>query len=391
MKRAAWLALSAFALAPGMAHAAPWSKAFVVDWLEPAFLHDGPAHDTVAPGKDCPAGTATNPGWKVELVTKWRDPKEIQYYSDAENRPEGIRAMRFRGPNYEDVWAHPELAPDLHALPAVSWNTGLGFNLDGKVKDTDFTSPDGLAGIDNNYYRAAGCWVSYRGPAYESQRGLGINGYMRDGLYTIVLVLSGNGDPMNDPDATLGIYQSKDKIVKDNQGHVAHDASYSIMPTTRTSSLLKVKVVNGVIETAMPQEIRIRQEAWNSAIPDQLQMTKGQLRLKMKDDGGFEGLIGGYVSWKHLYKQQAVPARDTETNQGIDMPTYYYQLQRYADADPDPKTGQNQRISTAFRLRAVPAFVLTPDYSKIVTIAQAFDEAAPRRLAQNTSGVEGKQ
>lgn len=386
MRRRALLAAAAMVAAiPGFAQAAPWSRAFVVDWLEPAFLHDGPENDNIVPGKDCPGGTATTPGWKVQFQTPWRDPEAIKYYLDAENRPDGIRVMRWRGPNLEDVWAHPTAGPDLHALPAVSWNMGLGFDLDGKVKDTDFTSPDGEKGIDDNYYRAAGCWVSYRGAPFHSQRGIGINGYMRDGLYTIVMVVSGDGDPMNDANATLGFYQSKDKIVKDNQGQVAHDASFAILPTTRTQSLVKVKIVNGVIETASPQEMRLRDEAWNSSIPDQLQLTGGKLRFKMKPDGGLEGYLGGYQSWKALYKKQAIPARDTESNQGLDMPTFYYQLERYADADPDPVTGKNRRISAAYRLRAVPAFVLTPDYAKVVTVAQAFEGAAQPRLAQNTA------
>ena len=55
MKRSVlWAALAASSLIPAIAHAAPWSRAFVVDWFEPAFLHDGPDHDNVAAGKDCP-------------------------------------------------------------------------------------------------------------------------------------------------------------------------------------------------------------------------------------------------------------------------------------------------------------------------------------------------
>jgi hypothetical protein len=366
-----------------VAHAEAWSRAYVVDWLEPAFLHDGPETDNIQPGRDCPAGAATTPGWKVQFRTPWRSQKDIDFYLDAENRPYGLRVMRWRGPNLEDVWAHPTAAPDLHNLPPVTWNTGLGFNLDGKVKKTDFTSPDGDKGIDNNYYRAAGCWVSYRGPAYHSQRGIGINGYMRDGMYTIVMVVSGNKDPMNDDQATLGFYQSRDKIVKDNQGQVAHDASFAILPTTRTQSLIEVKVVDGVIETTRPQELRLRNEAWNLSLPSHLQMTEGRVRLRMKPDGGLEGLIGGYQSWRELYKKQAIPGRDTEGNQGIDLPTFYYQLERYADGDPDPATGKNRRISAAYRLRAVPAFVLAPDYSKVVTVAQFFDPASQPRVAQN--------
>jgi hypothetical protein len=377
----AFLALAPL-IAPA-AHAEKWSRSFVVDWLEPAFFHDGPENDNIAPGTDCPAGTAIRPSWEKALKTAWRDEKEIAYYLDAEHADDLKRVIRWRGPNYEDVWANPTLAPDLGGLPPVSGSTGWGFNLDGKVKPTDFTSPDGIKGVDNNYYRAAGCWVSYRGSPYHSQRGVGINGYMRDGLYTIVVVMSGNKDPMNDDDVTLGFYQAKDKLAKDANGQVARDVTFAIKPTTRTQSIVKAKIRNGVIETQFPQEIRMRDEAWNSSIPDQLLMSNGQLRFQIKEDGGFEGYFGGYRDWKLMYKRQAVPARDTETLQGIDMPSFYYALERHADADPDPVTGKNRQISTAYRIRAVPAFVLTPDYKSVVETPRVFEETVPSRVAAN--------
>jgi hypothetical protein len=385
---AAALTIVPGAILPGAARAAPWSRAYVVDWLEPAFLHDGPTTDNIQPGKDCPAGVAKTPGWKVQFKTAWRDPKMIDWYMDAENRPYGLRVMRWRGPNLEDVWANPTAAPDLHLMTPVAWNTGLGFDLDGKVKKTDFTSPEGARGIDNNYYRAVGCWVSYRGPAYHSQRGIGINGQMRDGIYTIVMVVSGNQDPMNDDNATLAFYQSRDKVVKDNQGQVARDASFAILPTTRTQSLVEVRIANGTIETTRSQDLRLRNEAWNVSLPDQLELTQGKLRLQMKPEGGLEGYLGGYQSWRELYKKQAVPGRDTEGNQGLDLPTFYYQLERYADADLDPKTGKNRRISAAYRLRAVPAFVLAPDYSKVQRVAQFLDPKDQPAVASN-DGMDG--
>jgi hypothetical protein len=383
MRRAALFALTALALSPAAAHAAPWSKAFAVDWLEPAFFHDGPENDNIAAGTDCPAGTANSPGWTKVLATKWRDPKNIPYYLDAEAHSDLQRVLRWRGPNYEDVWAHPELAPDLGGLPPVSGNTSWGFNLDGKIKATDFSSPDGDKGVDNSYYRAAGCWVSFRGAPYKSQRGVGTNGYMRDGLYTILVVISGDGDAMNDDNATLAFYQGKDRLVKDSQGQVARDTSFAIDPTMRTQSILKVKIKDGVVETNGSQEIRLRDEDWNRGMPDQLKLAQGQLRFKLKPDGGMEGYIGGYREWKILYKKQAVNGRDTETLQGIDLPSFYYALKRNADFDPDPATGQNRQISVAYRVRAVPAFVLTPDYKSVVEVAAAYETPSATKLASN--------
>lgn len=371
MMRSAILIVSGALALCAPANAEPWSRAFVVDWLEPAFFHGGPENDNIAPGTDCPEGTANSPGWMTVLDTPWREKDAIPYYMDAENRSDLQRVLRFRGPNYEDVWANPTLAPDLGGLPPVSGDISYGFDLDGAVKPSDFTSPDGRKGIDNNYYRAAGCWASYRGHPYKSQRGVGINGYMRDGLYTILVVVSGNEDPMNDANATLSFFESKDRVIKDANGQVARDASFAIDPGVRNQSTLKVRIRNGVVETASPQEIRLRDEAWNRRMTDQIQLAQGQLQFTMGEDGGLEGYVGGYREWKMLYKRQAVNGRDTEMLQGIDLPSFYYALERHADADPDPQTGRNRRISVAYRLRAVPAFVLAQDYSQPLPTADA--------------------
>ena len=384
MKRIALLAAAWALTYPALAAAETWSKGFVVDWLEPAFYHGGPKNDNTAAGTDCPGGTYPSHGWKKVLKTRWRKDSDITYYLDAENRPDLQRILRFRGPNYEDVWANPTVAPDLGLQP-VTGKIGYGFNLDGKVKTTDFTSPTGEKGIDNNYYRAAGCWASYRGQPYNSQRGVGINGYMRDGLYTILMVISGTKDPRNDDDVTLAFYQGKDRIVKDALGGVARDASFAIDPNLRTQSIVKAAIHDGVLETKSPQEIRLRDEDWNKRMPDQLQLTSGHLRFELKPDGGLEGYFGGYRDWKVLYKKQAVNGRDTEMNQGIDLPSFYYALRRYADADPDPVTGKNRRISVAYRLRAVPAFVLTPDGTEVVSVPKSFDGKVPDRVAAKAS------
>ena len=372
--------LLAAAAIPAAATAEPWSRAYVVDGMEPAFYHGGPKDENPAPGTDCPKGTAPPHGWKKVLKTRWRKDSEITYYMDAENRPDLQRVLRFRGPNYENVWENPTLAPDL-GLPPVTGKIAYGFDLDGDPKSGGFTTPDGVPGIDNAYYRAAGCWASYRGQPYKSQRGVGINGYMRDGLYTVLIVMSGQKSPMNDDDVTFAFYQAQDRIVKDALGQVAHDATFSIKPDLRTQSIVKASIRDGVIETQAPSEIRFRDEAWNLRMPDQIQLTGGKMRFQMRADGSLEGYVGGYRDWKVLYKKQAVNGRDTEMNQGIDLPSFYYALERHADADPDPRTGKNRRISLAYRLRAAPAFVLTPDSREIVSMPQIFDGQPPARLA----------
>ena len=159
---------------------------------------------------------------------------------------------------------------------------------------------EGVGGVDNAYYRAAGCWASYRGQPYKSQRGVGINGYMRDGLYTVLIVMSGTKDPQNDDDVSFAFYQAQERIMKDALGQVAHDVSFSVKPDLRTQSLARAKIRDGVVELQAPSELRFRDEAWNIRMPDQIQLTQGRIRSQMKPDGGLEGYVGGYRDCKVL-------------------------------------------------------------------------------------------
>jgi len=379
-------ALSASALVaaialPAAANAAAWSRQYVVEWLEPAFYHGGEPGVQTGPGTDCPGGTWARPVWDKVLTTKWRTHEEAKFYLDPENRPLLQRNMRFRGPNYENVWEEPWKAPDYH-MPVVSGDIAYGFDLDGKATTGGFHTKDGaVKGVDNGYYKVAGCWASYRGHPRSSQRGIGTNNYMRDGLWTTTIVISGNQDPMNDSDATFAFYEGQETVTKDALAGLATDATFNIKPTLRTQSIFKVKIKDGVVETVAPSEFRMRDEGWNRSQPDQLRLVQGKLRFEMRADGTIDGLFGGYRDWKILYRKQAVNGRDTEMIQALDLPSFYYSLERHADWAPDPKTGKNTMISTAYRMRAVPAFVMTPDGTEVVEVPRPFDGSPPTRLA----------
>jgi hypothetical protein len=45
----------------------------------------------------------------------------------------------------------------------------------------------------------------------------------------------------------------------------------------------------------------------------------------------------------------------------VDSLGIYHSLKRFADARPDPKTGENTQISMTYRMEAVPAFHTTID------------------------------
>ena len=84
----------------------------------------------------------------------------------------GQNQMAFRGKDRANVYTNPTSTPD-PGLVGVSGTIAEGLNLDGDVK-TGFTSPAGEKGIDNNFYKALGCWKTYRGPPRLSSGALHI-------------------------------------------------------------------------------------------------------------------------------------------------------------------------------------------------------------------------
>ena len=79
---------------------------------------------------------------------------------------------------------------------------------------------------------------------------------MLEGLYTIVIRISGNKDPMNDDDATLEIGYSPDQIMKDARGNVGIDYSYRILKSEQYTKL-KARIIElgSAALGASPEEV----------------------------------------------------------------------------------------------------------------------------------------
>jgi len=373
------------------AAAAPWTKGYIVEWLNPAFYFGGDPENPLGPGTDCAKGTNPFPGYDKMLRTKWRDEKGVEYYYDAEHRPELQRVIRFRGPNYENVWEEPWTAPDL-GMPQVNGKIAYGFDLDGKADTGGFIAPDGRTGIDHAYYRAAGCWLSYRGETFKTPRGIATTDKMRNGQFTVLMVVSGKNDPMNDEDVTIGFYSSKDKIVKDATGQVAHEASFAVEEDPLTQSIVPARIKDGVLETKGPVTIRMRDESHFLNMPRDLVLNQAKLRMDIEPNGAMKGIMAGYRSWKALYRKQAVAGRDVEMNTRIDLPSFYYALERNADGGPlDPKTKKHTEISIAYRLHVAPAFVVTPNGEEVVAVPRIFQPTKTASYAGDTGvGAGGR-
>jgi hypothetical protein len=362
--------------------AAPWVKGFVVGAHEYAFRYGGRSDFTrgaeIEPGVDCPHGAsvhfANDSNTKIALARqKWRSQQEIDWIS----KPPGLdevrapvltrfwvwnRALAYRGYKKEiETYVNP-WATDDPGQPQVVSRIGDGFNLDGKIKPADFVSPDGEKGVDNNLYRAWGCDAPWRGNG-NATLDLRANDKMQEGLYTMVIRISGNQDWMNDSDATVEIGYSPDKIVKDARGGIAVDYSYRMLQPAQYTKL-KARIVNGVVETEQVEELHSPRIAWFYDQTGDSNFRKGKIRLKIAADGlSGTGLIGGYRNWRDLYTENTF-AQDGG-QQGIreheDHVALYFALRRNADGMYNEKTGKYDGISSVYRIKLASAYVVNPD------------------------------
>jgi len=102
-----------------------------------------------------------------------------------------------------------------------------------------------------------------------------------------------------------------------------------------------------------------------------------RVKMTLSADGVLEGYLAGYTPVDALYDYQYA-YRDGKNAKGdpadrklimvsgsgqayVNGHTCngaYYALHEYADGDRDPKTGQCSSISTQYRIKAIPAFVV---------------------------------
>jgi hypothetical protein len=351
---------------------ADWHRAFVIEWHEPAFYY-GAKEGISAPGTDCPKGTNPEMDWRKILKTSWRSDAEVDRILNPED-PQRPLYGGLRGPNKENVYEQPWSVPD-PGLVGVSGNLAFGFNLDGNEKTgfkglTGLDQPTGERGIDNEYYRAIGCFKAWRGPAREGHHAKYVNDGMRDGRYTIVVVASGTGaDWRNDNNVKLGFYLSKDKMVKDANGDIARDYTFRINPDKTYQAVVDARTVNGVIERTEPGQQIITRSV--DSLP--LFLKDARVRFSIDDNGKLYGFIGGYRSIDDYYYEWAGGGAIFELTMHINVPAYWYALQRSADGHFDTETGRYTTISTAYRFYGVPAFAVTPDGQTPVTTAQIFE------------------
>ena len=263
-----------------------------------------------------------------------------------------------RGNGHDNVYRHPTTVPDAHLKPAVG-RYGYGFNLDGKgaASPDSYEDPETHErGVNNQLFRAIGCVQAYKGypppqPPLEAE-------YRWDASRPVMeawLISISGQDLSRDGDVTVTFESSIDSVtVQDANAHLQRDLAYRTAAHPSWLNVLRGRLKNGVILTD-PARLTMQCDSY---IQPLYEFRAARMRLKIKLDGTLEGVLGGYQPWYPVYWSHAKVGYIDERGFGVDAPALYYALRRNADADPDPKTGQNTAISAAYMIEAVPAFII---------------------------------
>jgi len=348
----------AFALACVLAmpaHAVE-TRSYVVGWFSQL------AHSQ---DDDCPDGQ--NPSiaeqYRLNLILLGESPAEAEalvndWVDDGPRRNELADRMTYRGRiNGEPVnaYAHPAAVID----PQLNWvksEHAYGFNLDGKAGEHSFTHPDtGEQGIDHQLFRALGCIQQYRGtanndPTYWTWAWT----MMKDSMPAWLITLSGE-DLDADGEVTVRFDRALEHVHFVPTGGARAHMTYRQDPDPRWQNEFKAQLRDGVVTIDEPGELRLLKDPLS--FPE-LNLKSFQFRLEMSE-GGLRGSIGGYQPWEEIYFAFGQTSFGGETMVTGDIPGTYHLLRRLADGDPDPETAQNRAISVAYRLDAVPAFIIS--------------------------------
>jgi len=268
----------------------------------------------------------------------------------------------------ESAARYPMDKEDNFPYREVKGKIGLGLNLDGKVGPNDFTSPDGVRGIDNELYRAIGCTRLFRGPdgtyAHFTEM------WVREMGFNRILVELTNVDSLeNDDQVVVTLYRGKDRLITDASGaNIIAGGSNRVEDrfSKRFTKTLKGKIENGVLITE-PTHI---DWVWSVFFdhPGYYALKDARIQLNLDSRGeSAEGLVAGYVDLDTFY-QQLVRAWSTHHSSygGLSQPSLYRALHRLADGAPNEK-GVNTAISSAIGVKFVQVFIEHPDQQVATT------------------------
>jgi hypothetical protein len=331
------------------------SRAFVISWF---------AQATYSNDLDCSGGVhpeieqtyfryAQLLGVDAATIEDWR--KKIM---QGEETPELMELVSMRGRvdgKPVNPYTNPASVMDLKQ-PGLDGKYAYGFNLDGKGADDPDAFEDPQTherGVNHQLYRAFGCSRAFRGslqgrPTYWAWAW----GQLKDSQPAWLITLSG-ADLSHDGPITISMDRALEHLRSNSDGTPRPEMGYRIDPDPRSHNVFRGEIKGGMVSVTEHGDLHMLQ---NPMVAPQLDLNHFHLRMDRGPNGYSNGFLAGYQPWHDIYFGLAATGFGGEEQVTGDIPGFYYLMKRYADADPDPKTGQNRRISVTYYFEAVPAF-----------------------------------
>jgi hypothetical protein len=240
----------------------------------------------------------------------------------------------------------------------------------GTCAHSDLLGMDGEHGIDNQFYRLVGCNKAYQSTGPGNTWAI----EMLTGAWGVLITLSGVDDIANDDSVDVLFVANGDPIELSPTREPLRDATYAMDQDPRFRAKTHGRIKNGVLTTD-PVDVRFHKITNSIYLERTLQEARAQMTLSA--DGTLEGYLAGYTPIEDLYNFEYA-FRNGKNGKGGPADsrlimisamgrsatlTYtcngaYYALRELADGNPDPQSGRCTSISTQYRIKAIPAFVV---------------------------------
>jgi hypothetical protein len=329
----------------------------------------------------CPNGLSLGVKGLTDAASKSRSGRRHDGETDERYQTRLVAAVH-KNSDGRNVCMYPELSK---ADPG--WRTVSGRNIKvdgididqgrgrlggakGTCEHEEFSGTNGQKGVDNQFYRVVGCTASFQSGGQANTWQI----EMYTGSWGILLSLKDVNDLQKDSSVVVGIYASGDPIQLSADRRPLAFATYAMHENRQYRAETRGKIVNGVL-TTVPVNIRVV-NVTNGMLEDRI-LLDARLRLTFTSDGGMEGVLAGYTPVENMYDLQYGTRRGRDAAgrlaperlrvgtavgraivSGHTCNGAYHALYQAADGHRDPKTGRCTSISTQYRIRLAPAFVV---------------------------------
>lgn len=256
-----------------------------------------------------------------------------------------------------------------------------GIDLDGEISRTaadararrlDFTSPVGVEGVDNQFWRAVGCNRSYQTDGQSNVYEIG----MYAGEWGILISLADVDSVENDDHVEIGIHASADPLRLSPTRAALEFATYAWDPDPAFNATTTGRIVDGVL-ISEPVDVQFHHVTNSMYMIRPLH--EARIHATIDAEGRLDGILGGFTPIEALYDFQfgyrnalngdgtpAPEARRLQTSNGSarvlghTCQGMWQSLHQLADGHPDAN-GRFTTISTQYRFEARPAFLVEPE------------------------------